>query len=91
MLNLSLRCNPRQHGRQFTQDLIIADPDDLETARCQDPVSLGVVSTLALVRRSVDLHHEGGSMAVEIDNESINELLTTEVQSGERVSAQGFP
>jgi hypothetical protein len=62
-----------------------------QTEAGKNHVSFVIRLPLHIVHRSIYLDHEAGAMAVEIDDETIDDLLTAKVQSSEPVRPQALP
>src|SRR5262245_22928089 len=83
--------NLPQHGRQIVSYLLVPKSDDPKSGFLQDAVALGVGVNLLVVNRTVNLDNQRGRMAVEIDDETVDHLLTPKMESGETVGAQVCP
>lgn len=74
------RGEPGENGRQVIEDVVVGDPDDAEAVRGEEEVAPAIVVGLALVDRTVDFDDEAGGVAVKVNDETADDLLTTEVE-----------
>lgn len=58
--------------------------------RGEEKVAPAIVVGLALVDRTVDFDDEAGSVAVNVNDEAADDLLTTEVEFLQAVAAEGL-
>src|SRR5205823_6703882 len=72
-------------------DRFVRDAEHIETASGQNLIALGIVGGLLLVIRAVDLHHEPRSMAIEVHDEAVDDLLTTEEKTTGTLGTQRLP
>jgi hypothetical protein len=74
-------------------NLLVFDVQYLQSTDGQNAVALGVVLGLfsPIVYRPVHLHHQAGGVAVKVDDEPINDLLTAEVKIVQLIAAQCGP
>jgi len=80
-----------QYGVYFVTDVIIGHAQDGQTATFQRLVSLFIALTLRSMYWPVDFDHDASRVAVEINDEAIDDLLPAEVQASELVGAQPLP
>ena len=71
-------------------DLFVCDAQDVQTSCRQDLVALGVVASLFDVHGAVDFHDQPRCVAVEIDNEPVDDLLAPEVEAPRRLVRSAF-
>jgi hypothetical protein len=80
-----------QYARKILLDLSIRNPHDPQTEASKDFVTLRVISRLTIVNPTVHFDDETGSMAVEIGDESADDLLAPEMQPIQTTSTKMFP
>jgi len=75
------------------RNLLVSDAQQAQSTCFQGAVSLGIVLGLfsPIVYRPVHLHHQAGGVAVKVDDEPINDLLTAEVKTIQLIAAQCGP
>jgi hypothetical protein len=62
-----------------------------EPSALQDSVAFGVVSALRSMHWPIDFNHRAGDVAIEVYNETIDDLLPPEVQASEAVGPEPLP
>src|SRR6185503_4255901 len=63
---------------QVVQDILIGKVKDAESATGEDLIPGFVVPALVIVDAAVNLDHEMGGVAVEVDDEPVDDLLAAE-------------
>ena len=58
--------NPLQHGGHISPNIFIADSQDAQAARRQDPITLGIVVPTFSMNLAIRLDDQAGAVAVEV-------------------------
>jgi len=62
---------------------LVSDAQKAQAASCQDAVTLGIVVGLfgLIVYWPIDLHHQPNGVTIKVNNEAIDDLLATEMET----------
>jgi hypothetical protein len=80
-----------QDAGEVVGDAGIGDAQDSDAAGEEDAVALGVVGGLLVVDPALGLDGQGGRVAVEVDDEAVDELLAAEAETVEAAGAEALP
>jgi hypothetical protein len=75
------RLNACQDAWQLALNVVVRHAQDADTTRPKDLVSRLIVPGLIQVYGPIDFHGKGSRMAVEIEDETIDDLLTAKTMS----------
>ncbi len=88
---LQLGHDTTQNTFKILSYLFILDPYNLQTTRCKNTITLCVVFDLLMMNTAIHFDYQSSSMAVEIHNKSINNLLPAKVKPLQSIGAKTFP
>lgn len=71
----------REASGQIIHDPCICQTQHAEATRGKDPVTLGIVYDLRIMHTAVHFDDQPDGVAIEIDDEAIDDLLATEMES----------
>jgi len=80
-----------QHPGHLRQHLLVRKAQHSQTAPAQNLCTLPIILRLPLVNRAVDLHHKRCSVAVEVHDKPIDDLLPPEVQPSQAIRPDPLP
>ncbi len=80
-----------QHANHIVLDLIIGKTQDTKSKALKRSRALGVALSLGLMDAAIDLDDQLVLQAAEVDDKTINRMLTTEFMTVEAPSAQLLP
>lgn len=83
--------NPHQYVSKSCFDLVIGHAQHATAPSGENTVAFFVMALLVLVDRAIDFYDQAGCVAIEVDDEAIDDLLAAEMESVESMSAQPFP
>ncbi len=77
--------NAGQHSFEVSIYLIIGDSQNAQVSRCKNLIAFCIVVTLLTMDLAVQFYHELSSVAVEIDDETVDDLLASKVKPFEPI------
>jgi hypothetical protein len=80
-----------ENAPEVTLDLVVRDPEHSQPSTSKDAIAFLVVVTLVLVNGTIHLDDEASGVAVEVNDEPIDDLLSAKLKSEATVCAQSVP
>ncbi len=84
-------CDPTQDIFQGVSDFAGGEAENAQATPGQYGIPFGIVLPLLVMYQAIYFHDDPRSVAVEVHNETVNNLLTAEFQAIEPSGTQMFP